>query len=67
MFYDGSHSANLKLLKIDILIDACITKVREVMKSRNFLGPLRKCTLFLFVTVSFDVSHDSENALQGGD
>src|ERR1700694_2465278 len=52
VFYDGSRGSNLKLLKIDILIDAYITKVREVTKARNFLGPLRKCTLFGFVTVS---------------
>jgi hypothetical protein len=45
--YDGSHGSNLKLLKIDILTDASITKVREVTKTRNFLG-----TLFGFVTVS---------------
>ena len=38
MFYKGSHGANLKLLKIRGLIDACITKVREVTKARNFLG-----------------------------
>jgi hypothetical protein len=36
VFYDGSHSANLKLLKIRGLIDACITKIREVTKARNF-------------------------------
>ena len=38
MFYKGSHGANLKLLKISGLIDACITKAREVTKARNFLG-----------------------------
>jgi hypothetical protein len=38
VFYKGSYDANLKLLKIRGLIDACITKVREVTKARNFLG-----------------------------
>ena len=52
VFYDCSHGSNLKLLTIQGLIDACITKVREVTKISNFLGPLRKCTLFGFVTVS---------------
>jgi hypothetical protein len=28
-----------------LIIDVCVTKVREVTKARNFLGPLRKCTL----------------------
>ena len=45
MFYDGSHSANLKLLKIRGLIDVLITKAREVTKGRNFLG-----LMFGFVT-----------------
>jgi hypothetical protein len=47
------------LLKIGILIDACITKVREVTKARNFLGPVAKmyfvpirdgCTLMYHAT-----------------
>src|SRR5882724_1526034 len=38
VFYKGSHGANLKLLKIRGLIDALITKAREVTKARNFLG-----------------------------
>ena len=41
MFDDGSHSANLKLLKIGLLVDVYITKVRDVTKVRNVLGAVR--------------------------
>jgi hypothetical protein len=46
VFYDGSHSSNLKLLKIRGLIDVRITNVREITKTSNLLG-----RMFEFVTL----------------
>ena len=41
MFCDGSHGANLKLLKIGGLIDISITTVRNITKVSNSLSTVR--------------------------
>jgi hypothetical protein len=37
VLHNGSHGANLKLLKIRALMNVFLTKVREVTNARNFL------------------------------